>query len=167
MHFSLYLGYMRFMFSTPCLFVNKHPCFCLASLFCVYILYNIQTWWRRFEWENGGLCRDSFYLCALKCIRRYIQNRVADGFLFGEKVHKSFSRSRFCWGLWSKAFVLKSLWGVLLKQRCFTWWSSPFLSFPLMVLPCLLSLRQLWILGYNKLITNIINSERNETEIFE
>ena len=37
MHFSLYLGYMRFMFSTPCLFVNKHPCFCLALLFCVYI----------------------------------------------------------------------------------------------------------------------------------
>lgn len=25
------------MFSTPCLFVNKHPCFCLALLFCVYI----------------------------------------------------------------------------------------------------------------------------------
>lgn len=130
MHFSLYLGYMRFMFSGPCLFVNKHPYFCLVLLFCVHILYNIQTWWRRFEWENGGLCRDSFYLCALKCIQRYIQNRVADGFLFGEKVHKSFLWSRFCWGLWSKAFVLKSLWGVLLKQRCFTWWSSPFLSFP-------------------------------------
>lgn len=37
MHFSLYLGYMRFVFSIPCLFVNKHPCFCLTLLFCIYI----------------------------------------------------------------------------------------------------------------------------------
>lgn len=28
-----------------------------------------------------------FYLCALKCIQRYIQNYVVDGVLFGEKVH--------------------------------------------------------------------------------
>lgn len=87
MRFPLYLGYMRFVFFYPYFFVNIDPYFAFFSPSCFYILCNAQSWEVYFEWEKECLRRDSFYLCALKCIQRYIQNCVVDGFLFGEKVH--------------------------------------------------------------------------------
>lgn len=87
MRFPLYLGYMRFVFFYPYFFVNIDPYFAffhrLVSIF--YIMPNLGRC--ILNGKKSAYVEILFYLYALKCIQRYIQNCVVDGFLFGEKVH--------------------------------------------------------------------------------
>ena len=71
---SLYL-----LICTPTFAISSHV------VFIFYIMANLGR--GILNGKKSAYVEILFYLCALKCIQRYIQNCVVDGFLFGEKVH--------------------------------------------------------------------------------